>query len=97
MLETWNTCIYEVLQQKLLDSAIKLIQSDRCGQLIDSSLVIGISESCGKFGLLDFSVLFSPVLFIQISVGREQILSIVWRGLQSWRRRTGSLLLLTLG
>ncbi|KAA0199317.1 Cullin-5 [Fasciolopsis buskii] len=46
MLETWNTCIYEVLQQKLLDSAIKLIQSDRCGQLIDSSLVIGISESC---------------------------------------------------
>ncbi|THD25612.1 Cullin 5 [Fasciola hepatica] len=46
MLETWNTCIYEVLQQKLLDSAVKLIQSERCGQLIDSSLVIGISESC---------------------------------------------------
>ncbi|VDP94058.1 unnamed protein product [Echinostoma caproni] len=46
MLETWNSCIYEVLQQTLLDSAVKLIQSDRCGQLIDSSLVIGISESC---------------------------------------------------
>ncbi|CAL8100197.1 unnamed protein product [Calicophoron daubneyi] len=46
MLEKWNDIIYEAIKQRLLDSAIKLIQSERSGQVIDSALVIGIRDSC---------------------------------------------------
>lgn len=51
MLETWNSTIYESIKQKLLDSAIKLIQDERCGQVIDSQLVVGVRESCGGYYL----------------------------------------------
>ncbi|CAH8634409.1 unnamed protein product [Schistosoma bovis] len=52
MLETWNSTIYESIKQKLLDSAIKLIQDERCGQVIDSQLVIGVRESCVNLSTL---------------------------------------------
>ncbi|TNN11332.1 Cullin-5 [Schistosoma japonicum] len=52
MLETWNSTIYESIKQKLLDSAIKLIQDERCGQVIDSQLVVGVRESCVNLSTL---------------------------------------------
>lgn len=49
MLETWKNTIFESIKHKLLDSAVKLLYNERCGQIIDSQLVIGIRQSCGSF------------------------------------------------
>lgn len=48
MLEMWNSSIYEQLKKRLMDSAIQLIQNERHGQVIDSSLVIGVRDSCAS-------------------------------------------------
>lgn len=49
MLDTWDVTIFEGIKQKLEDSAMKLVQDEREGAIINSALVIGVRESCGKF------------------------------------------------
>ncbi|KAL7058155.1 hypothetical protein AAHC03_016658 [Spirometra sp. Aus1] len=45
MLDTWDLKIFKEIKQRLEDSAMKLIQDEREGTTIDSSLVIGVRES----------------------------------------------------
>lgn len=40
--------IFEGIKQKLEDSAMKLVQDEREGAIINSALVIGVRESCGE-------------------------------------------------
>ncbi|VDD76139.1 unnamed protein product [Mesocestoides corti] len=46
MLDTWDVTIFEGIKQKLEDSAMKLVQDEREGAIINSALVIGVRESC---------------------------------------------------
>uniref|UniRef100_A0A0X3P9L1 Cullin-5 n=2 Tax=Schistocephalus solidus TaxID=70667 RepID=A0A0X3P9L1_SCHSO len=45
MLDTWDLKIFKEIKQRLEDGAMKLIQDEREGTTIDSSLVIGVRES----------------------------------------------------
>lgn len=56
MLDSWNQSIFSNIKQRLQDSAMKLVQSERNGEAFDSQLVIGVRESYGKF------FHFTPVL-----------------------------------
>ncbi|VDL86284.1 unnamed protein product, partial [Schistocephalus solidus] len=47
MLDTWDLKIFKEIKQRLEDGAMKLIQDEREGTTIDSSLVIGVRESSG--------------------------------------------------
>lgn len=45
MLDSWNQSIFNDIKQRLQDSAMKLVQSERNGEAFDSQLVIGVRES----------------------------------------------------
>lgn len=45
MLDSWNQSIFSNIKQRLQDSAMKLIHSERNGEAFDSQLVIGVRES----------------------------------------------------
>lgn len=45
MLDSWNQSIFMNVKNRLIDSALKLIQSERNGEAFDSQLVIGVRES----------------------------------------------------
>ncbi|CAB3371842.1 Hypothetical predicted protein [Cloeon dipterum] len=53
MLDSWNSSIFNNIKQRLQDSAMKLVQSERNGEAFDSQLVIGVRESyvnlCSNF------------------------------------------------
>lgn len=49
MLDCWNQSIFADIKQRLQDSAMKLVQSERNGEFFDSQLVIGVRESYGEF------------------------------------------------
>lgn len=49
MLDSWNQSIFMDIKQRLQDSAMKLVQSERNGESFDSQLVIGVRESYGKY------------------------------------------------
>ncbi|VDL18679.1 unnamed protein product [Hymenolepis diminuta] len=46
MMDIWDVTVFEGIRQKLEDSAMKLVQDEREGSMINSSLVIGVRESC---------------------------------------------------
>lgn len=48
MMDIWDVTVFEGIRQKLEDSAMKLVQDEREGSMINSSLVIGVRESCGN-------------------------------------------------
>ncbi|XP_019639152.1 PREDICTED: cullin-5-like isoform X1 [Branchiostoma belcheri] len=45
MLDSWNQSIFSNIKQRLQDSAMKLVHSERMGEAFDSQLVIGVRES----------------------------------------------------
>jgi len=45
MLDSWNLSIFSNIKQRLQDSAMKLVHSERTGEAFDSQLVIGVRES----------------------------------------------------
>ena len=45
MLDSWNQSIFSNIKQRLQDSAMKLVHSERTGEAFDSQLVIGVRES----------------------------------------------------
>ncbi|XP_023246522.1 cullin-5 isoform X2 [Copidosoma floridanum] len=45
MLDSWNQSIFSEIKQRLQDSAMRLVRSERNGQVFDSQLVIGVRES----------------------------------------------------
>jgi len=45
MLDSWNQSIFSNIKQRLQDSAMKLVHSERTGEAFDSLLVIGVRES----------------------------------------------------
>jgi cullin 5 len=45
MLDTWNKSIFSEIKDRLYDSAIKIVHSERMGEPFDSQLVIGVRES----------------------------------------------------
>ncbi|KAL3319873.1 Cullin-5 [Cichlidogyrus casuarinus] len=52
MLELWQENIFDEIKEQLKDCAIKLIQDERNGQVIESRFVIGFRESCVTLSLL---------------------------------------------
>ncbi|TGZ63379.1 hypothetical protein CRM22_006954 [Opisthorchis felineus] len=48
LLETWNDIIYEKLKTRLITSAIKHIQCERIGQIVDAELFVGVVDSCAR-------------------------------------------------
>lgn len=48
MLDSWNQSIFNDIKQRLQDSAMKLVRTERNGEKFDSQLVIGVRESYGK-------------------------------------------------
>lgn len=47
MLDTWNKTIFNDIKERLQNSAMKLVHSERNGEAFDSQLVIGVRESYG--------------------------------------------------
>lgn len=47
MLDSWNQSIFNNIKQRLQDSAMKLVRTERNGEVFDSQLVIGVRESYG--------------------------------------------------
>lgn len=47
MLDSWNQSIFNDIKQRLQDSAMKLVRTERNGEKFDSQLVIGVRESYG--------------------------------------------------
>ena len=47
MLDSWNQSIFSNIKNRLQDSAMKLVHSERNGEAFDSQLVIGVRESYG--------------------------------------------------
>lgn len=45
MLDTWNKTIFNDIKERLQNSAMKLVHSERNGEAFDSQLVIGVRES----------------------------------------------------
>ncbi|GIY13454.1 hypothetical protein CDAR_14722 [Caerostris darwini] len=45
MLDSWNQSIFSNIKQRLQNSAMKLVHSERNGEAFDSQLVIGVRES----------------------------------------------------
>ncbi|KAK2185672.1 hypothetical protein NP493_226g00009 [Ridgeia piscesae] len=45
MLDSWNQSIFSNIKNRLQDSAMKLVHSERNGEAFDSQLVIGVRES----------------------------------------------------
>ncbi|KAL5010455.1 hypothetical protein ScPMuIL_012760 [Solemya velum] len=45
MLDSWNQSIFSNIKQRLQDSAMKLVRSERNGEAFDSQLVSGVRES----------------------------------------------------
>ena len=45
MLDGWNANIFSNIKNRLQDSAMKLVHSERNGEAFDSQLVIGVRES----------------------------------------------------
>ncbi|KAL7293716.1 hypothetical protein TKK_0012788 [Trichogramma kaykai] len=45
MLDSWNQSIFNDIKQRLQDSAMKLVRTERNGEVFDSQLVIGVRES----------------------------------------------------
>jgi cullin 5 len=52
MLDTWSKSIFSEIKQRLQNSAMKIIYSERIGESFDSQLVIGVRESYGKFKVI---------------------------------------------
>ena len=48
MLDSWNQSIFSNIKNRLQDSAMKLVHSERNGEAFDSQLVIGVRESYGE-------------------------------------------------
>jgi len=59
MLDSWNQSIFSNIKQRLQDSAMKLVQSERNGEAFDSQLVIGVRESYGLYLTIFFLNLIS--------------------------------------
>lgn len=51
MLDSWNQSIFNDIKQRLQDSAMRLVRTERNGEVFDSQLVIGVRES---YGMEDF-------------------------------------------
>lgn len=47
MLDSWNQSIFNDIKQRLQDSAMRLVRTERNGEVFDSQLVIGVRESYG--------------------------------------------------
>ncbi|OXU18518.1 hypothetical protein TSAR_014513 [Trichomalopsis sarcophagae] len=45
MLDSWNQSIFNDIKQRLQDSAMRLVRTERNGEVFDSQLVIGVRES----------------------------------------------------
>ena len=65
MLDSWNQSIFNDIKQRLQDSAMKLVRTERNGEVFDSQLVIGVRES---YGTNYNEVLLLIVLFIKFNV-----------------------------
>ncbi len=48
MLDTWSKSIFSEIKNRLQNSAMKIVYSERVGEPFDSQLVIGVRESYGK-------------------------------------------------
>lgn len=53
MLDSWNVNIFQNIKHRLQESAMKLVQNERNGEVIDSHLVIGVRESYGEWNPCD--------------------------------------------
>lgn len=62
MLDCWNESIFQDIEKRLQDSAMKLIYDERNGGSFDSQLVIGVRESYSRF--LHFIIYFKIELNI---------------------------------
>lgn len=49
MLECWNRVVFSSISDRLLNTAMKLIERERNGELINSKLIISVRESFGIF------------------------------------------------
>ena len=49
MLDSWNQSIFNDIKQRLQDSAMRLVRTERNGEVFDSQLVIGVRESYGMY------------------------------------------------
>ena len=47
MLDSWNESIFSTIKDRLQDSAMKLVHSERSGEAFNTQLVIGVRESYG--------------------------------------------------
>lgn len=45
LLENWNKYVFSAISQKLLNSSMKIVESEREGFSVDSQLIIGVRES----------------------------------------------------
>lgn len=52
MLDSWSKSIFSEIKQRLQNSAMKIIYSERIGESFDSQLVIGVRESYGKLEIV---------------------------------------------
>lgn len=48
MLDTWSKSIFSEIKNRLQNSAMKIVYSERIGEPFDSQLVIGVRESYGN-------------------------------------------------
>ena len=48
MLECWNRMVFEKMADRLLKAAMRLVERERNGELIDKRLVSGVRESFGR-------------------------------------------------
>ena len=63
MLDSWNQSIFSNIKNRLQDSAMKLVHSERNGEAFDSQLVIGVRESYGENTHVKSLLLFYTVKF----------------------------------